>query len=685
MHSSEYAWRLLETAARSTDVEPDSSWALRVVTAPPNGDQPAWQELGVETRRHPSDRSFDDFVLAVIDIVANDAQVATDFVAELGQYERQLAARLTDRLYADIATRALNHLSFDPGARRTIASWALDRVTDPSRRLNAVMYALNPQQGTQFTDLLSLVRELRLADAGLIATVNADRRVTEKVEAIGNATTAAEEATKERLRRAAREKLIRDNPAEAFDQFAAEVGLNHGTVATFNMAGHPDMWAAALRLVRAVTDGEFPALPPLVTAALDRALEQRASGTSFRGAGGFSDARSVLDRYQELPVLAAESLGEFQRRLDALAQMRNGITDATTITLYNAWRRSLIGRRRNQRSAQVLADAGDWAGLQFPHEFSLISVEVSGAAVACDDVEELIAAIRGYSTPPSTSPNKAMDRLGAHIRDWHPSDRESYAHGPGFFMGHRVRIDRAGNRAVALRCSGEGYDLTDVAMLEGFAAFTDRTVGYEGPIRLTYRIKPPVNIADQQLYRSSDQPKRIFGSLVMPLHVDRIAAHLQGITDCTDTVGLRIAQALVMPGTSSGKGKADAISIPGIKLTTGVAGTDFTLAEVNGEPASIQPVWKLGAQIIAGLPTLRVQVETSDSVRGSQIAGALLAVARTDTSEPHPAGSYDDAGKTFTFNPEVSARFIAQSRQEPLSPRSGSPPSGPRHRRPRRR
>ncbi|PZS10114.1 MAG: hypothetical protein DLM55_04870, partial [Acidimicrobiales bacterium] len=163
----DYVTELRDEAAGVPVAERGAFWARVASSAlgyEDSGYTGDWAQRGVEATTGAVDRSRFNVVLAAIDNVSTDAQVATDFLAALGEHEQWLTDRLPDELSSDIATRALNHLDFDSEARKKVASWALNRIPDPSMRQDAVMRALNPQQGAQFLGLFALVRQLELVD-----------------------------------------------------------------------------------------------------------------------------------------------------------------------------------------------------------------------------------------------------------------------------------------------------------------------------------------------------------------------------------------------------------------------------------------------------------------------------------------------------------------------------------------
>ncbi len=502
---------------------------------------------------------------------------------------------------------------------------------------------------------------------------------------------AVEKALRSRQRE--RERLLREDPAAVFEQLAAEARLSLGNAAKFGMTTvHPDMWKALYRLVRDVPNSDSAPLPDLARAVLDRAVVQRAAGVSFLNAGELKEADSVLDRYQELPVLAADSLEEFQRQLDVLRQVREG-EDAER-RLFVSWRTSFIDRKRGVQSADALAAAQGWQGLQFPLECAQVTVGVSDGSVTYSNVDELLTATRRYSGP---NLRADMDELEAAIQGWHeagsPQTYDDAAHGGGprgrggaLFYGHDIHLTRAGKDAVKLRFSPGDYGHRGIRMLEGFAAFDNgKTVRYEGPIELTYYIRPPDDITTQPLYRSPDQPTRrgVIGALVLPVPVDQVAFHLQVITECGDQVRLRVINALKSTGPVQSGPKSKIASPRGVTIWAGGSGNKFSYRELDGAPHAVHTLWQSGSRAVFALPAMQVSVQFNDPIRHSQMGGTLLAATQARRSEPHPAGSYDTPA-TFTFDEAPSAALLAQSPQElppvalPASPAAGTPPGGRR-------
>lgn len=498
----DYVADLRDAAAGLPVAERGAFWASVVSSAlghEDSGHTGDWAQRRVEATTGTVDRSRFNVVLAAIDNVSTDAQVATDFLAALGEHEQWLTDRLPDELSADIATRALNHLDFDSEARKKVASWALNRIADPSMRQDAVMRALNPQQGTQFLDLLVVVRGLELLDTRRVEGLEGEDQnplITGKVDAIEAVLEAAAAREALRLRQRERERLLREDPVAVFAQLAAEARPSLENAAEFDMTTvHPDMWKALYRLVRDVPNSDPALLPELARTVLNQAVVQRAAGVSFLNAGELKEADSVLDRYQELPVLAADSLEEFQRQLDVLRQVREGrvpeVEDAER-RLFLAWRTSFIDRKLGARPADAFAAEQDWQGLQFPLECAQVTVEVSEGFVTYSNVDELLAAIRRYSGP---NLRADVDELEAAIQGWHEDgspesyDDADYGGGPrgrggALFYGHDIHLTRAGKDAVKLRFSPGDYGHRGIRMLEGFAAFDNgKTVRIRRPDR----------------------------------------------------------------------------------------------------------------------------------------------------------------------------------------------------------
>jgi hypothetical protein len=693
VYSFQYPAKLRGDAAALPIAGRGRFWAEQVAASPPDGDRDGWAALDVEISTFERDTSYRTVLLTAVDDLAQDPVVAADFVRAIGNPP---AERISADLYATVVTRTLNADFADRAARTKLADWALAQISSPEARRDAVMRALRgkgPYQRAAFAELTA-----GLADPSLGAAV---------AEEVANLEERHQRATAEaELQRAARaaqvsrqqqvESEIRRDPEGQFAIYASRAGLTLDTVGESDLSRQGELLAASRELIDKRLHGEIEVLPPLASAALVRATEQRASGTSFRGADAWS-SDAAIDRYAELPALLAESPDEFWANAAELAQVRQ-LDPATTSRLYTAWREGLIERRLAQSAA---AEA---PGPQPPLGTSL-RVEVPDGVVRYWSSDELIADLRSYFTPgadramstPITGVSRRaavgssagaalldqvnmgydvqnMDRIEQEIREWDsaPDVRDGpyvdveavgggmpYKYGPGLFSGHGIHVGRS-DEGLELRFSGGGLGPSGVSMLKDFAAFQNRSLQYEGPVELTYTITPPDDIAARPVTPSLNARPGELGQVVVPLPLDRIARHLQEISGCTDADAAALGAVLKTPRDDL---TGEPMPLDAAQLTIGGYGHRFTPAAVDGEAAAT--VLQYDDRVTMTMPSVQVRIALPDPDRHSRLAASLLASQSRFVAPSHPAGYHRGNGQ-FVFH-ETEAQGLRRQAGNPVA------------------
>ncbi|NUS73270.1 MAG: hypothetical protein HOQ05_07675 [Corynebacteriales bacterium] len=654
MYSFEHVSALKSEAFALSTAERGRFLANLVVTSPGQEDTAAWAKRNVRLGTDPWHDIYRDIVLAAAAVAARNTRVADDFVAALDEHDEPLAERISEDLSARIAIDVLNRLELDGTARARVASWALGRITDPAKRVDAVMYVLDVNNGTDLVNLLPVVGQL--SDTNVVNDVAEKTRP--RLEALQRQAQeeAALFAAQEGQRQARRqyEDSVRRDPAAAFDQLATELGLSAENIDEFDFGEHEWLVRSADMVLGRVLHGTQDALPPLMETVLRHVVAQQR--TPQRAPRWFSEAANSFKR---VPLLTAGNAPEFWQRAAEFD------SDEDIKGLYRQWRARHISTALRHRNEQVLATNRDWPGAQFPDNVA-VWVSARSATISYKSVDDLVAHMWQYFVPASgrppsidqASPAKAsnnsgmsagfgisgvddiqnMRRVEEEIRAWaddtsqQPYIDDEVSGDEAADAEYRITVERNKN-GIALRFKAEGYGLSDADLIEHFSAFTGEPLQYDGAIGVKYQLLPPPNVTDLPLHQAPRWTDTSLGAYELPLPVDQVTNHLRQLGG-PDVDRRQIIDAFT--------------------AHTPISGTEdkpTTLATVN----ALADITRMRA------PSFDVSVHLDDPALHSQMVEALLVAARVQQRPEHPHGFLGGYG--FEFN-EESARVIKDRAEE---------------------
>ncbi|MGH3544348.1 MAG: hypothetical protein ACRDPW_00200, partial [Mycobacteriales bacterium] len=319
-----------------------------------------------------------------------------------------------------------------------------------------------------------------------------------------------------------------------------------------------------------------------------------------------------------------------------------------------------------------------------PHGWD-VRVQAGSAVVECESAEELIDYMWPYFVPtlgsahsvgqpsrarlPDNIPAAVLDvldrgddaqnmrRLEAEILEWFHSGRPepyvddevlhgvtTYQYGPGLFSEHGITVERGEGGRCALRFIDGGYGVSGVELAQRFAAFSRRTVTYDGPLEITATLLPPHDITGHPLLPPQYWTENTPGAYRLPVPVAELAAYYAAITG-KPMDEAQLTEILV--DTANRHLFDEGVDIPGGAALVDVVSHGVGRAE----------------KLDMLLPSFRVPVRLEDPTAHSATVEALLALQERPRPE-HPKGRLA-SGNTFTFDRDAAAQIQTIAAEHP--------------------